>query len=91
MDSKRKELIGWVAAVMLIVGGAATLLIVRNRSTDFGYAEPMPITGGAYMPGAFELTQTLNVVAAAALILGLVAGGFIIGLRVGRKTRSATA
>ena len=84
-------MIGWVAAVGLIVGGAVTLLTVRNRSTDFGYAEPMPITGGTYMPGAFELTQTLNVVAAVALILGLIAGGFMVGLRVGRNTRSATA
>jgi len=50
MDSRRKELIGWVPAVAMIVAGAVTLLIVRNQSTDFGYAEPAPITGGAYIP-----------------------------------------
>jgi len=90
MDSRRKELIGWTLAGVLILAGAVTLLIVRNQSTDFAYAEPAPITGGAYIPGAFELTQTLNVVAAVVLILGLIAGGFMTGLRVGRKTRSAS-
>lgn len=58
VDASRREVIGWVAAARLVLAGVVTLLVLRHLSTDFGYAGPPPLLGGAYIPVAFGTTHT---------------------------------
>lgn len=88
MESPRLELISWVAAVALTVGGIVTLLVVRNLSTDFGWVATAPLASTSYIPGAYGMTHVLNASGAVVLVLGLVLAGFMAGIRVGRRGRA---
>ena len=81
-------MIGWTASAGLVIAGVAALLVVRSLSTDFGYIAPAPLLGGAYIPGAPEMTHTLNLVTAGLVLFGLMTSGAMAGLRAGRAGRT---
>ncbi|GAA1154860.1 hypothetical protein [Nesterenkonia sandarakina] len=87
MEASRRELIGWVAAAGLVLTGVGALLVIRSLSTDFAYIAPVPLFGGAYIPGAPEMTHRLNLVSSVVVLFGLMVAGFMAGLRVSRAGR----
>ncbi|MBO0595336.1 hypothetical protein I2485_11240 [Nesterenkonia sp. E16_7] len=90
MEVSRREVIGWAASAGLVIAGVVALLVIRSLSTDFAYIAPAPLFGGAYMPGAPDMTHRLNLGSAGVVLLGLMAAGVMAGLRVSRAGRPST-
>lgn len=90
MEASRRELIGWVAAAGLVLTGVVVLIVALNRPRSFGWFAYAPLSETSYMPGASGSTLALTALGIVLLILGLVGTGFLAGLQVGRRSRTAS-
>ncbi len=88
MNSSRKELISWVAAVALTVSGIVTLLAAMEQQTRFGWFAYAPLSDTTYAHAPSTTFATLDVLGIVLLGLGLLAVGFLSGMGFARRRRA---
>jgi len=88
MTSTRRELIGWVAAVGMIVVGIVILAVAMHQQTHFGWFAYAPLSDTTYSPDPFASIVALTIIGEALIGLGLLAVGFLSGLKFARRGRA---
>ncbi|WP_218220872.1 hypothetical protein [Nesterenkonia sp. Act20] len=88
MEFSRKELISWVVAIALTVGGIVTLIAAMQQQTRFGWFAYAPLSESTYAPDPSTTFTTLGVLGIVLLGLGLLAVGFLSGMRFARRRRA---
>ncbi|MGJ9372639.1 hypothetical protein [Nesterenkonia sp. CF4.4] len=83
--SSSPGLFSWAVAATLIIAGLAVVILAMDRPTSFGWFAYAPLSDTTYMPGPSGATLAIAAAGVALLVLGLLATGFLAGVRIRRS------
>ena len=79
-----------VVATLAGVAGAVTLGVGLLQPAASGWFAYAPLSGESFVPSGVHLVSTGALVSAAVLALGVVALALAVGIRIGRRSDSAS-